>query len=75
MAAKTAINDLVLRIRLENGTKANGGTSVKNVNFNNVKLDATAQQLYDAGTAVSTILSLPLIGLQRITTDDLTDEE
>lgn len=74
MAAKNTINDVVLRIRLENGTKANGGTSVKNVNFTNVKLDATPQQLFDAGTAVSGILSLPLIGIQSITTDDLTDE-
>ena len=75
MAVKTTINDLVLKIRLENGTNANGSTAVKNVNFSNVKPDATAQQLYDAGTAVAGILSLPLVGLQRITTDDLTNEE
>lgn len=74
MAVKATINDVNLRIRLEKGTKVNGGASVKTLNFNNIRLDATSQQLYDAGSAVAALLSLPLIGVQEITTDDLTDE-
>ena len=75
MAATATIYDVVLRIQLDNGTKASGGTSVKNVNFSNIRLDATHQQLYDAGNAVAGLLSLPLVGLRRIDTNDLTDEE
>lgn len=51
MTAKAKMTDLVLQVRVENGTKADGKAAVKNINFNQLKLDATDQQLLDAGHA------------------------
>lgn len=48
MTAKAKMTDLVLQVRVENGTKADGKAAVKNINFNQLKLDATDQQLLDA---------------------------
>lgn len=39
-----------------------------------IKVDATDQQLLDAGTALAGLSSLPLEGVRRIDTGDLTDE-
>lgn len=53
MTAKAKMTDLVLQVRVENGTKADGKAAVKNINFNQLKLDATDQQLLDAGHAAA----------------------
>ena len=49
MTAKAKMTNLVLQVRVENGTKADGKAAVKNINFSQLKLDATDQQLLDAG--------------------------
>lgn len=59
MTAKAKMTDLVLQVRVENGTKADGKAAVKNINFNQLKLDATDQQLLDAGHAVAGLQSPP----------------
>ncbi len=74
MAVKATMNDLVLQVRLENGESSTGKTTIKKVNFTNVKLNATDQQLFDMGSAVAGLLEAPLSGLRKVTTDDLTDE-
>lgn len=57
MTAKAKMTDLVLQVRVENGTKADGKAAVKNINFNQLKLDATDQQLLDAGHAAAGLQS------------------
>ena len=56
MTAKAKMTDLVLQVRVENGTKADGKAAVKNINFNQLKLDATDQQLLDAGSSEQEIM-------------------
>lgn len=75
MAVKNTPYDLVLQVRLDNGTTSTGKSAVKNVNFSNVKLTATDQQLYDAGTAAASLLSRSLLGIHKIDTRDLAAEE
>ena len=59
MTAKAKMTDLVLQVRVENGTKADGKAAVKNINFNQLKLDATDQQLLDAGHAAAGLQPTP----------------
>ena len=66
MTAKAKMTDLVLQVRVENGTKADGKAAVKNINFNQLKLDATDQQLLDAGHAAAGLQSHALQGLRRV---------
>lgn len=74
MTAKAKMTDLVLQVRVENGTKADGKVAVKNINFNQLKLDATDQQLLDAGHAAAGLQSHALQGLCRVVTSELADE-
>lgn len=60
---------------INNGTTSGGNIAIKNINLNNLKLDATEQQLIDAGNAVAALVSLPLVGVRRIEDGDLTNEE
>ena len=48
--------------------------AVKNINFNQLKLDATDQQLLDAGHAAAGLQSHALQGLRRVVTSELADE-
>lgn len=74
MAAKKNLTDVKLQIRFNNGTTASGKTAVKSMSLGQIKVDATDQQLLDAGTALAGLSSLPLEGVRRIDTGDLTDE-
>ena len=51
-----------------------GKAAVKNINFNQLKLDATDQQLLDAGHAAAGLQSHALQGLRRVVTSELADE-
>lgn len=78
MAVKKTVSDVKLQVRLNNGTTSGGNIAIKNINLNNLKLDATEQQLIDAGNAVAALVSLPLlplVGVRRIEDGDLTNEE
>ena len=68
MTAKAKMTDLVLQVRVENGTKADGKAAVININFNQLKLDATDQQLLDAGHAAAGLQSLSQIHISDPTT-------
>lgn len=74
MAAKKNVSDVKLQIRFNNGTTASGKTAVKSMSLGQIKVDATDQQLLDAGTALAGLSSLTLEGVRRIDTGDLTDE-
>ena len=72
--ANKAVNDVKLQIRVENGTNASGGQSIKNINLNNIKLDAVDDALLACGQAGSNLQTLPLSGIRLVNTYDLTDE-
>lgn len=73
MAAVKAISDVKLQVRFNNGTTTTGKAAVKTVTLSQVKLDATDQQLLDAGNALAGLSSLPLNGVRRVDTGDLSD--
>ena len=73
MAAVKAISDVKLQVRFNNGTTAAGKAAVKMVTLSQVKLDATDQQLLDAGNALAGLSSLTLNGVRRVDTGDLSD--
>ncbi|WP_297020546.1 DUF1659 domain-containing protein [uncultured Dialister sp.] len=73
MAAVKAISDVKLQVRFNNGTTASGKAAVKTVTLSQVKLDATDQQLLDAGNALAGLSSLTLNGVRRVDTGDLSD--
>ena len=73
MAAVKAISDVKLQVRFNNGTTAAGKAAVKTVTLSQVKLDATDQQLLDAGNALAGFSSLTLNGVRRVDTGDLSD--
>lgn len=73
MAATKVISDVKLQIRFDNGTTASGKAAVKTMSLGQIKLEATEQQLLDAGTALAGLSSLPLNGIRKVETGDLTD--
>lgn len=73
MAAVKAISDVKLQVRFNNGTTAAGKAAVKTVTLSQVKLDATDQQLLDAGNALAGLSSLTLNGVRQVDTGDLSD--
>ncbi len=72
--ANKAVNDVKLQIRVENGTNASGSQAIKNINLNNIKLDAADDALLACGQAVSNLQTLPLSGIRLVNTYDLTDD-
>ncbi len=74
MTVKANTNNLVLQLRVENGTTSGGEIAVKNINLSKIKLDATDQALYDAGNAAAGLQSHALQGLRRVTTAELVEE-
>ena len=74
MTAKAKMTDLVLQVRVENGTKADGKAAEKNIKFSQLKMDPTAHLLLDAGQAAAGLQSHALQGLHRVVTSELADE-
>ena len=74
MTTKSMI-DKKLNIRFENGTTASGKASVKTTNLSNVKLDATDDDMMEAGTAYASLTSLTLDGVRMTDVYELTSEE
>ncbi len=74
MSVKANTTNLVLQLRVENGTTSSGATAVKSISLNKIKLDATDQALLDAGNAAAGLQSHALEGLRRVTTADLVEE-
>ena len=74
MAVRKAMTDLKLQIRVEDGTTSAGAAKVKSLNYSNIKLSATDQELLDAGKAIVGITNYPLSGIRCIQTHDMVDE-
>ena len=70
MTTKSMI-DKKLNIRFENGTNASGKTLVKTTNLSNVKLNATDEDMLEAGNAYASLTSLPLDGVRMTDVYDL----
>ena len=73
MTTKSMI-DKKLNIRFENGTTASGKTAIKATNLSNVKLDATDDDMVEAGTAYASLTSLTLDGVRMTDVYDLTTD-
>ena len=74
MTTKSMI-DKKLNIRFENGTTVSGKTSIKTTNLSNVKLDATDEDMMEAGTAYASLTSLTLDGVRMTDVYDLASDE
>ena len=70
MTTKSMI-DKKLNIRFENGTTASGKTAIKTTNLSNVKLNATYEDMLEAGTAYASLTSLTLDGVRMTDVYDL----
>ena len=70
MTTKSMI-DKKLNIRFENGTNASGKTLVKTTNLSNVKLNATDEDMLEAGNAYASLTSLTLDGVRMTDVYDL----
>lgn len=68
-----ALTDLKLQINVLDGTTASGKAKSKNLNFSNIKLDASDEQLMAAGKAICGLTAYTLNGLRRIDTNDLSE--
>lgn len=73
MAATKKLYDIKLQVRVENGTTTTGSKALKSLNLNQIKLDATADQLLAAGEAVAHLQSQTLSGIRVIDSYDLAD--
>lgn len=73
MAATKKLYDIKLQVRVENGTTTTGAKALKSLNLNQIKLDATADQLLAAGEAVAHLQSQTLSGIRVIDNYDLAD--
>lgn len=73
MAATKTMNDIKLQVVVENGTTSTGKRATKNLSFSQINLNATDDQLLEAGKAIAGLLSTSLSGLRLINTYDLTD--
>lgn len=67
------MNDIKLQVVVENGTTSTGKKATKNLSFSQINLNATDDQLLEAGKAIAGLLSTSLSGLRLINTYDLTD--
>lgn len=73
MAATKTMNDIKLQVVVENGTTSTGKRATKNLSFSQINLNATDDQLLEAGKAIAGLLSTSISGLRLINTYDLTD--
>ena len=73
MAVNKAIADLKLQVRVEDGTTSAGAAKIKSLSFSNIRLDASDQELMDAGKAIAGITYYPLSGIRRVDTGDLSE--
>lgn len=73
MAVTKNMTDIKLQVIVENGTTASGKKATKNISFNQIKLNATDDELLDAGKAVAGLLATSLAGMRLVNTYDLTD--
>lgn len=73
MAAQKIITDIKLQVRVENGTTTTGATTLKNINLNQIKLEATADQLLLAGQGLANLQASTLSTIRVIDTYELAE--
>lgn len=73
MAAQKIITDLKLQVRVENGNSASGAVTIKSINLNQIKLEATADELLLAGQGLANLQANNLSGIRIIDTYDLAE--
>lgn len=75
MAATKSINNIRLQIQVENGTNSDGTKALKNLNFNQIKLTSTDEELLAAGQAIVGLSEYTLSGIRLVNTYDLSTSE
>ena len=73
MAIEKSRYDTKLVIRVENGTTSSGAAAVKNLNYSQVKVNASDEELYNAGKAVSELQSKALSGIRIVEYYDVSE--
>jgi hypothetical protein len=68
MAAQSTLSQTALSIRYKDGVDANGKDVIKTRKFTNVKVMATAQNIYDTAAAFGQLMKYPITEVVR--TDD-----
>lgn len=73
MAIEKSRYDTKLVIRVEDGTTSSGTAAIKNLNYSQVKVNATDEELYNAGKAISELQSKTLSGIRIVEYYDVTE--
>ena len=73
MAIEKSRYDTKLVIRVEDGTTSSGTAAIKNLNYSQVKVNATDEELYTAGKAIAELQSKPLSGIRLVEYYDVTE--
>ena len=75
MAIEKSRYDTKLVIRVEDGTTSSGAAAIKNLNYSQVKVNATDEELYTAGKAIAELQSKPLSGIRLVEYYDVTENQ
>lgn len=75
MAIEKSRYDTKLVIRVEDGTTSSGAAAVKNLNYSQVKVNASDEELYNAGKAVSELQSKALSGIRIVEYYDVSENQ
>lgn len=59
------IMDSKLKVLFENGVDSKGEIIIKTKTFSNVRKEASADQLFQAGQALASLCSLSLVNIER----------
>ncbi|MFD1064431.1 DUF1659 domain-containing protein [Oceanobacillus locisalsi] len=74
--AVAQLNESVLQLTLNEGIDPVSGESIlKNKRFNNVKTEATAEQLFQTANAFASVQQHELYGISRRDVSDIFEEE
>ncbi len=75
MSIEKSRYDTKLVIRVEDGTTSSGAAALKNLNYSQVKVNASDEELYAAGKAISELQSKTLSGIRLVEYYDVTEEQ
>jgi hypothetical protein len=73
MAVISSIKDTVMVVSFQTGLTAQGSPKISQRSLNNVKSNATDQDVYDVVVALYGLQDYPLIGVRRDNRIDLTE--
>jgi hypothetical protein len=63
--AQGMLKDTQIRLMFETGLDENGEPVVKAKTFNNIKKEATVDQIYQAAQAIAGLSAYPLVAVER----------